>query len=450
MEEFEKLDNGFYVSRRYGKNLVLNPKGFKWAIVSDNGYDSLISYINGKKDYDKKIISKFKSDKILNQNCNDCYLEKENRKKNLAIVVLHTTDRCSLDCKYCYTNANKSKEDMPLEISKKTIDRIVEYEPIGKITLEFHGGEPTLRPEFIESTVGYANQFKIKGKSIFRYSIQTNAINIFDTFLNFLKDNNFAVGVSLDGPKDFHNKNRIYPSGKGSFDDVIKTISRMKNIELDFSTICVVNDPKVLNYYPGLMIEHGIKRVKFNPYFEGQGRAKDLEMPNKKQVEFAEEMLKLSDRLVKSNSKNEDKLSVGNLSLLIKNLISDRRGYMCMRFPCGAGISMIGIDTNGDVYSCEEMNGNKELVIGNVNNSNIETFLTSDKNKKITERKIEQIGDCADCFAVDVCAVNCANKSYAKSKDFYSKTASCQYYKTIIPELLWKIYKNPEIIKKLS
>lgn len=96
------------------------------------------------------------------------------------------------------------------------------------------------------------------------------------------------------------------------------------------------------------------------------------------------------------------------------------------------------------------MSGNPELVIGNINDSGIEEMLSSEQNRNVTERKLEDIEDCPDCFAVEACAVNCANRSYSKSKDFYSKISLCEYYKDIIPKMMWKIYEDPGIIKNIK
>ncbi|MDP2947722.1 MAG: SPASM domain-containing protein, partial [Nanoarchaeota archaeon] len=161
---------------------------------------------------------------------------------------------------------------------------------------------------------------------------------------------------------------------------------------------------------------------------------------------YTEKMLGLADRFVSAGRK----IKVVNISTLLKNIISPRRDYMCLRFPCGAGISMLGVGVNGEVYSCEEMNGKEELQIGNVYNNSIEEIFNHPTNQRIKCRTLEKMTECRDCFAVDACGINCANRSHSETKDFYSKTPLCDYYKQMIPGLIWRIYENPKIIKCLT
>lgn len=444
MQEFERLKGSPCVLAREGQVLIINPNGFRWAVISKKALRSLKSSLKENSE----LASQLKNDGIISDQFSHQEMIKCNRNKPLSIVVLHTTNRCSLDCNYCYSDANSSSKEMSLGTAQKTIERIAEFGS-SPMKLEFHGGEPTLRPDFIYEVIKYGNKFRLNDIPLLKYSIQTNGVNISGYLMDIFRENTFSVGISLDGPEEFHNKNRIYPSGKGSFEDVIKTIQNLNSKGVDFSTTCVVSDPSVLDYYPEFMIKNNIRSVKFNPYFEGQGRAHSHEMSEEMQIRYSEKMLALADRLVELNSSGKRKYSVGNLSVLIKNIISPKRDYMCLRFPCGAGISMLGIGVDGEVYSCEEMNGNPALVIGNIYERSISEMLSGERNLKVSSRRLEDIADCGECFAVEVCNVNCANKSYQKSKNLNSKTSMCEYYKNVIPGLMWKIYNNPEIIKCL-
>jgi len=444
MSEFRKFDSGLYASFRGEEVLLLNPLGFRWAVVPGRKVDVSKEDVSGEPE----ILNLLKADGVVGSDFSREELIGCNRDKGLSIVVLHTTNRCNLSCGYCYSDANSSQDEMSFETARRVIDRVVESEPGGPVKLEFHGGEPTLRPDFIGDVVAYANRFRKGDLPLFRFSIQTNGVSISPSLADLFRENKFSIGVSLDGPKEFHDKKRVHSSGEGSFDEVMKTLDRFGDYGLRCGTICVVRNPSVLDCYPDFLIDKGVRSVKFNPYFEGQGRASDPEMSAKLQREYSDKMLSLADRIYAFNS-SDKKFSVGNLSLLVKNLISPNRDYMCLRFPCGAGISMLGVGVRGEVYPCEEMNGNPDLVIGNVHEDSLSDMFSNDGNLRVKNRSLEEIADCPDCFAVDVCTVSCANRSYVKSKGFNVKSSLCEYYKHVIPGLMWKIYDNPGLVKCL-
>jgi uncharacterized protein len=442
------LSNGLYIIENKKDFLVINKTGFRWAIIDERGISELKDFLNGNC-RESELIKKLRKDKILN-NPETAYDSSEiNRIKKLSLVVLHTTNQCSLDCDYCYADANSSDDKMSKETAIKTIDRIVDLKPLTSVRLEFHGGEPTLNSNLIYSTVEYAKKFyQSNGFPLFTYSIQSNGVFFQESLVDLFKRENFSVGISLDGPEQFHNVHRKDKFGRGSFNKVIDSINILNARGIKFGTICVVTNPEVLDYYPNFMTEKGLLSVKFNPYFNNQGRANlkqtlDLEV-------YTEKMLSLADRVANLNARNSKMIKVTNISALLKNIISPKREYMCLRFPCGAGISMLGIGVHGEVYPCEEMNGKEELQIGNVYTCSLEKIFNHPVNKEIKCRNLEKITECAGCFAADVCGINCANRSHSETKDFYSKTTLCNYYKNVIPGLIWKIYENPKIIKCLT
>lgn len=449
IEESYSLLNGIHIIRKENKVIVLNPENFRWAVIDEKGLKEILATPRSRVQK-HPLVKRLEQDKIFlgTKECSADITE-NNRKKDLSLVVLHSTDRCSLNCSYCYANANSSNRDMPIQVAIKGIKRVVETEPTHPIKIEFHGGEPTLNLDLIFSATEYASRFyQENGKPLFNYGIQSNGLFFPKELLRLLKEKRFSVGISLDGPEEFHDKYRRKPSKEGSFKEVVETIRELNSRKINFGTICVVTSEEVLKHYPSFMVERGLPFVKFNPYFANQGRAR--ETPNINQGLYAEEMLALADRLVELNRNSRRKYTVGNIATLMRNILSPARDYMCLRFPCGAGISMIGIGIEGEVYPCEEMNGKEELQIGNIYRDPLAKILSHPVNRRIGERKLEDIADCKDCFARNVCEVSCANKSYIQSKDFNSKTSLCDYYKTIVPELLWRIHKNPEIIRWLT
>ena len=119
----------------------------------------------------------------------------------------------------------------------------------------FQGGEPTLAGmEYYKNLIAFVNKYNKKRVKV-NYAIQTNGIIIDEEWAKFLADNKFLVGISLDGPKDIHDKNRIDLNNKGTFNDVMKTTEIFNKYHVEYNILCVINSltaryvNKVYNFF---------------------------------------------------------------------------------------------------------------------------------------------------------------------------------------------------------
>jgi uncharacterized protein len=163
----------------------------------------------------------------------------------LSQMCFSLTEDCNLRCKYCiYGEAYESrKKRNPSRMNFSTIQKGLElfcksssktdklyhlYSEIpftNRIFVSFYGGEPLLEFDLIEKAVEYANKLPFKFQV--RFTITTNLTVANDTILKFLVKNNFLVNISLDGPRNIHDYNRIYPSGTGSWDTVMSNLQKL-------------------------------------------------------------------------------------------------------------------------------------------------------------------------------------------------------------------------------
>lgn len=329
------------------------------------------------------------------------------------------------------------------EVATNTIDKLVR-ETEGRICLEFHGGEPLLHYPFISKVVDYASQFTLsEGVPKFHFSIQTNATLIDEEKAKFLKEKKFRVGISCDGPKERNDKTRIKANGKGSYEEIMKGVRNLQSQNINFGTIMVIRDPEDVDGVYDFMNQTGIKRIKLNNYFR-QGRGVDQGGLVDNMVEYAHRTLSLIDTLAEHNLQGGEQLKLANASIMLRNILTQERSYMCMRFPCGAGDAMIGIDINGDTYPCEEMTGKKGLVTGNILSDDLSSIFEHPINRELRTRDQAAYQDCNKCSLISVCEVSCANRSYNESGGFTSKSEKCAYYKVMFPELILRAVDNPE------
>ncbi|WP_258084225.1 radical SAM protein [Thermococcus thermotolerans] len=163
-------------------------------------------------------------------------------------LLLEVTNNCNFRCRYCVFGGNY--EDfrthgysfMTLEIATKAIDLYFHYlkegaflNPKREPTIAFYGGEPLLNFKIIEKCVNYTNH-KYSDEFTPQYTITTNAALINKRIAEFLVKNDFDVSISLDGPKKEHDRNRILPNGRGTFDLVMRGISNLKEAQKKYGS----------------------------------------------------------------------------------------------------------------------------------------------------------------------------------------------------------------------
>ncbi|MFR2301030.1 MAG: radical SAM protein, partial [Clostridium paraputrificum] len=151
-------------------------------------------------------------------------------KRNLSLMIKPSSSKCNLKCKYCFYHSIADARDikdygfMPLSTLKEIVLKAADYCNGGHCSIGFQGGESTLVGlEFYKELIKYTKE--ITNSTSFSFSIQTNGTLLNDEWGEFLKENKFLVGISLDGNKDIHNLNRLDYKNDGSFNSVNKGIT---------------------------------------------------------------------------------------------------------------------------------------------------------------------------------------------------------------------------------
>ena len=452
---YYKAPSRLFCKRVGDRFVAIDQKTFKWAVLNKLAWQHL-KFLSSGHNLRQALINEI-TKKEIDEFCNAGLLvndKKENLESNfiipanntgLKLIILHVSNACNMRCTYCYSNATNGKP-MEIKVAVTAIDKLcLSFHK--KICLEFHGGEPLLHFDFLKEVVTYANTKKLdNGESFFNYNIQTNATLLDDDKAQFLKDNKFEVGISIDGFKEQNDRNRVFKNGMGTYDSIISGIKVLIKHGIEFGALMTISNLSMIDKVYDFMLDTGISNLKLGEYFK-QGRAKNSIRINMK--EYAYKTLELIDKLVVHNLNNKKPLKLANASILLLNILTNQRKYMCRRFPCGAGDTVLGIDVDGSVYPCEEMNGKSRLITGNIVTDTLKQIIDSALNVKLRTRRIENYPICAECPVVSACEVTCPNQSYNKSRGFTCRSIKCDYYRVIIPELMLRLTDNPVGIKTL-
>ena len=210
------------------------------------------------------------------------FIKKEPQFRGKPLVRMHvmikpTGPVCNLDCSYCYYLSKNTllSTDSQWRISDETLENFIrqyiEQQNSKTIVFSWQGGEPTLLGlDFFKKVAALEKKYAppyVRCEN----DLQTNGTLLDDEWCAFLHENNFLVGLSIDGPRDVHNQYRIYKNGKGSFDEVFRAAKLLNKHQVRFATLTVVNDfnaRRPLDVYRFLRDEVKSKQMQFIPIVE--------------------------------------------------------------------------------------------------------------------------------------------------------------------------------------
>ena len=168
-------------------------------------------------------------------------------------VILKMTERCNLNCSYCYffNSKDQSYKERPAFISNENSTRLLDFLlegvkqlSISKVIIGFHGGEPLLYGK--ERFIALCNDFidKWPKEVQLEFSLQTNGLLLDEEWIEILQKYKVDIGISIDGPKVFHDVYRVDHFGRGSYDRLIEKIHLLHKMNARFGVLSVIN-PKI-------------------------------------------------------------------------------------------------------------------------------------------------------------------------------------------------------------
>ena len=151
----------------------------------------------------------------------------------ITVMLKPASGLCNMRCRYCFYADEQKNRSVPNygimseEVLRAVLTRVLDYAD-GECTIAFQGGEPTCAGlPFFQRVVELEQELNHK-HVVIHNAIQTNGYVIDDTWAQFFSDNHFLVGISLDGPKELHDLNRLDGKGNGTYNRVLRAISILK------------------------------------------------------------------------------------------------------------------------------------------------------------------------------------------------------------------------------
>jgi len=189
------------------------------------------------------------------------------------LLVKPTGAACNLDCAYCFFLDKEalyphSKFRMTDEMLEEYIRQLIEAHQTDHVTIAWQGGEPTLMGlDFYRRSVELVEKYRRPGMEIM-HSMQTNGVLLNDAWCEFFKENNFLIGISLDGPRYLHDIYRRDKGGGPTFDRVMRGVRCLQKHGVEFNVLVTVNRANAdfpLEVYRFLRDEAGADWLQFIP-----------------------------------------------------------------------------------------------------------------------------------------------------------------------------------------
>ncbi|MGL4411267.1 MAG: anaerobic sulfatase-maturation protein [Bacteroidales bacterium] len=339
---------------------------------------------------------------------------------------------CNLDCTYCYylekeeLYRNRTTHRMSDELLEQFTREYIEAQPTPDVLFTWHGGEALLRGiEFYRKALKLQKRYA-RGRRI-ENSIQTNGVMLNDEWCEFFKENNFLVGISIDGPKDCHDIYRKDKGGKGTFEKVIAGVELLKKHGVEFNILAVVNSfnvrypLEVYNFFKSI----GGRYIQFSPIVERVGTRQDglklLSATDRQEVvvsewsvdsaDYGHFMTAIFDEWVR---KDVGEVYVQLFDSTLANLVGASPGVCVWAKECGHASAM---EFNGDIYSCDHYVF-PENKLGNIRSTPLVTMMLSDKQLSFGRAKSSSLtAQCKRCKFLTLCNGECPKNRIIKSED---------------------------------
>ena len=351
--------------------------------------------------------------------------------KPLYVMLKPVGALCNLSCDYCYylekskLYTHNPRHVMSDELLKRFIKEYIQSQTIPQIMFTWHGGETLMRPlSFYKRAVDLQKQYG-QGRQIDN-SIQTNGTLLTDEWCEFFRDNNFLVGISIDGPQDFHDEYRKNKIGAPSFYKVMQGIKLLKKHGVQYNCMAVVNDYNAdypLEFY-NFFKEIGCEFLQFAPIVERMKNDKSsstsLASANDKEADLApfsvspkqwgNFLCTLFDEWVRNDV---GKIFIQMFDSTLANWVGEQPGVCTMAKTCGhAGV----MEFNGDVYSCDHFVF-PEYKLGNIYDTPLATMMYSEEQLKFGADKFDKLpAQCKECNVLFACNGECPKNRFIYDK----------------------------------
>jgi uncharacterized protein len=350
---------------------------------------------------------------------------------------------CNLDCEYCFFLSKEmlypgDRFRMADELLETYIIQLLESHRTPDVTVAWQGGEPTMMGlDFFRRSVELVDKHRKPHQNI-AYTIQTNGTLIDEAWAKFFKENDFLVGLSVDGPEKLHDAYRVDKRGLGSFDRVMRGWEALKEQGVDINILCTVhaaNSDHPLDVYRFFRDDIGARFIQFIPIVE---RATETFLPlanlgwstssKEKRPLYVQAGNQVTDRSVTPEAFGQflieifdewvesdiGEVYVQMFDVALANWFGEPPGLCIFSETCGLALAL---EHNGDLYSCDHY-VEPDYLLGNILETPMLELVGSDQQRAFGLAKRDTLPQfCLDCDVRFACHGGCPRNRFTQTPD---------------------------------
>jgi uncharacterized protein len=344
--------------------------------------------------------------------------------KAFHIMAKPTGSACNLHCDYCFFLKKEklypgSDFRMSAQVHEAYIRQLLEFHQAPRVTVAWQGGEPTLMGlDFFRHSVDLQKKHQ-KPSTHIENTFQTNGILLNDEWCRFFRENNFLVGLSMDGPRELHDFYRKDKAGRGTFDRVVRAARLLQKHQVECNILCTVNSKNgahPLKTYRFFRDELGFHYIQFIPIVERHDEScfQEGDMVTDRSVQpgpFGRFLIEIFDEWVR---RDVGRTFVLNFDGALAGWLG-MAGTVCIFGPtCGLGMAL---EHNGDLYSCDHF-VDPNHYLGNILKTPLIELITSEQQRKFGRDKKNSLPRCCrGCAVLSVCNGECPKNRFNRTPD---------------------------------
>ncbi len=337
----------------------------------------------------------------------------------LSTLVLNVNTGCNLACTYCYKEDLAKPVDgkrMSFATAARSVDLLLEAgAERDKINIVFFGGEPLTNVPLIREVVAYAEAAVERAGKRIDFSLTTNATLLNAGLIEYFDAHRFGISVSIDGPKELHDRHRKSVGGRGTYDVVARKVAllleRYRSRPVGARVTLGAGNTDVEATHEHLRAGLGFHEVGYAPVTSAATDGHALSEAELVEVHQAFERLGLQYRDHALQNRNN---GFSNMHQLMTDLHEGRRKSL----PCGAGVGLLAVDAKGELNLCHRFTGSELPTFGNVTDG-----IDKGRLGAFLDKAIEREGThCATCRIRNLCAGGCYHEAYTRFGDPHHRT----------------------------
>ena len=323
-----------------------------------------------------------------------------------TLLIKPSGSDCNIDCRYCfYKDRAPEFGSGKQRMSDEVLDRLVkDYMRLGfgVVGFAWQGGEPTLMGvDFFERAVGLQKKYGTSGQEVSN-TLQTNGVLIDEKWCRFFHENKFLLGISIDGPAEYHDIYRVDHSGSGTFEKVMRGIKNCQKYEVEFSALVLLNNRTVEHPVElfDFFVENDMTYLQFIPCIEtdpATSKPADFSITPEQYGDF---LCGLFDLWY---DYGPEKLNIRDFDSLVTYFVLGSHTICTYSRQCAG---FVVIEHTGDAFCCEFFVEPKWR-LGNILETPLEALAASRIKRTFARDKQNLCNKCLLCSHLDLCRGGC-------------------------------------------